>query len=65
MFRFRAAMDSDPAASGHLVQDRQQALEFGTLGHADAVDERWDQVIGVLQGRADRREVLLVDAGAS
>ena len=61
----RASMNPYPASSGHLVQNRQQALELGTLRHADAVDKCGDQVVGVLQSRANWGQVLFVDTGAA
>ena len=65
VLRFGPSMNADAGASGHLVQDRQQALELGASGHADAVDERWDEVVGILNGRANGGQVLFVDTGAS
>ena len=53
VFGFGATMDTNTAASGDLTEDRKQALELGRLCYSDAVDERRDEVVGILESIAD------------
>ena len=58
-------MDADAGSSGDLEQDGQQAFETRGLRDGDAIDERRDEVVAVLEGRADGDEVLDVFAAPS
>jgi hypothetical protein len=46
-------MDSNPASSGDLAEDRQRALELRRVGDLYAIDESRDEVICVFEGVAD------------
>ena len=49
--------------SGNLLEDGQQAFELGAHRYLDAVDERRDEVVGILQGIADVVEAFNEEAG--
>ena len=62
MFGFGAPVEPYSGASGDLLQDRQEASEFGAHRDIDAVDECRDEVVGVFQRVADEGSVFLEDA---
>ena len=62
VLRLGAAVNPNPASSGHLAEYRQQAFEPRTLRHLHGVDKCRNEVVGVLQRLTDRCQVFLVDA---
>ena len=46
-------MDTDAGAPGDLEEDRQRAAEARREGDLYAVDERRDEIVGILEGVAD------------
>ena len=54
MFGEGAAVDTDAGAPGDLEEDRQRAAEARGEGDLYAVDERRDEIVGILEGVADK-----------
>ena len=53
-----AAVDADAGATGDLVDEGQEAAELGGAGDGDRIDQREDEVVGVLEGVADEVQAL-------
>ena len=58
-----AAMEADAGTSGDLDEDGQRAVELGGVCHGYAIDQGGDEVVGVLQCRADGGQILSVCSG--
>ena len=56
-------MDSDAGTSGDLDEDGQGAFETRGLRDLDLVDQGGNEVVGVLEGVADGRQVFSVCSG--
>ena len=53
-------MEADAGAVGDLLQDGQEALEARRTCDGDFVNERRDEVVGILERVTNRRQVFLV-----
>ena len=51
-------MDTDACATGDLVDGGQEAAELGGAGDGDRIDQREDEMVGVLEGVADEVQAL-------
>ena len=56
-------MDSNPASSGDLAEDRQRALELRALRDLHSIDESRNDIVSVLKGITKVVQALDEEAG--